>query len=101
MLWWRDSQPAAAVRIEFFPDAESGLDLSAPIIAHTDQSGTFRLSFSAPGREEVTGSMLVYPPPPYEQGAYGVGGLRIRQSRVRGDAQYLGWWGVGPIPDQQ
>jgi hypothetical protein len=101
MLWWSDGKPASAVRVEFYPDAESGLDAQVPIIAHTDRTGTFRWRFSAPGREEVTGIMLVYPPPPHEEGTYGVGDIRIRKSRVRGDAQYLGWWGVGPIPDQK
>jgi hypothetical protein len=97
LIWHIDGAPAQGVRVEFRPDGPTSFPLDT-LRAESDAAGRFRFSAPASGTGTVDGTIVFHPPEPYPHFVFGVAGIRIAPLRVSGDRQFLGSWGVGPLP---
>lgn len=97
LFWHLDEERAEGVRVEFIPE-EGVFASSEPVVGFSDENGVFTLELEATGPGEVVGRLSFQPPFPYEHFGFDAGRVRIPTVDVRGDAQELGVWGVGPLP---
>jgi hypothetical protein len=95
LIWLLDGSPAEGVGVEFRP--ESGSVVMDTLRGISDAEGVFRLIGSSPRAGEVVGTLVFSPPAPYPQFVYGVAGVRVPTTRVRGNPAFVGSWGVGPL----
>jgi hypothetical protein len=90
-----DFAPRAVVNFTVVDDDGAPIDTLRTM---TGLDGIFHLAAPAPaGRDHIVGVLTVFGPPLYSSWAFSVGDVRLPVVDRRGDAHYLGVFGVGPF----
>jgi hypothetical protein len=95
LIWLLDGSRASGVGVELWPDP--GSVVTDTLRVRSNGEGIFRIRVGAPRDGEVAGTLVFFPPEPYHQFVFGVPGIRVRTTRVRGSPSHVGNWGVGPV----
>jgi hypothetical protein len=93
LIWHLDGSPGSGVAVEFRPESGSADTLRA----YSNATGQFRLTGPRRTAGQVVGTLVFFPPEPFSQFFFGVPGVVVPTTTVRGDSRFLGTWGVGPI----
>jgi hypothetical protein len=96
LIWHLDGEPAQGVEVTFRPDPGAAL-VTETVRVTSNREGIFRLDLPTPSAGTVTGVLSFRPPEPYFYHGFDLN-VRLETTEVRGDPQFLGLWGVGPLP---